>query len=153
MRPKLPTRCLQNGVLSMNFAKWVTTFLSSLKSSLSSTGTPFRLNSFRGFFLLLLMFVAQSELANSAVVGATPGSFRVSESGAAIYTIPLAVPPGTAGMAPTLSLNYNSQSGNGVLGVGWSLGGLSVIHRCPATIVQDGFKGGINYDGRHRISH
>jgi len=134
----------------MNFAKWVTTFLSSLKSSLSSTGTPFRLNSFRGFFLLLLMFVAQSELANSAVVGATPGSFRVSESGAAIYTIPLAVPPGTAGMAPTLSLNYNSQSGNGVLGVGWSLGGLSVIHRCPATIVQDGFKGGINYDANDR---
>jgi RHS repeat-associated protein len=156
MRPKLPTRCLQNGVLSMNFAfalcfiKSVTTFLSSLKSSLSSTGKPFRLNSFRGFFLLLLMFVAQSELANSAVVGATPGSFRVSESGAAIYTIPLAVPPGTAGMAPTLSLNYNSQSGNGVLGVGWSLGGLSVIHRCPATIVQDGFKGGINYDANDR---
>ena len=54
-------------------------------------------------------------------------------------------------MAPTLSLNYNSQSGNGPLGVGWSLGGLSAITRCPATYAQDGFKGGINYDGNDRF--
>ena len=86
----------------------------------------------------------------ATAVGATPGSFKVSETGAATYSIPLTVPPGTAGMTPTLSLNYNSQGGNGPLGVGWSLGGLSAISRCPATIVQDGFKGGINYDGNDR---
>ena len=79
----------------------------------------------------------------TTAVGATPGSFKVNETGAATYTIPITVPPGTAGMAPTLSLNYNSQSGNGPLGVGWSLGGLSSITRCPATYAQDGFKGGI----------
>ena len=89
-----------------------------------------------------------SQAANA--VGATPGSFKVSETGAATYSIPLTVPPGTAGMAPTLSLNYNSQGGNGPLGVGWSLGGLSAITRCPATFAQDGFKGGINYDGNDR---
>ena len=87
----------------------------------------------------------------TTAVGATPGSFKVNETGAATYTIPITVPPGTAGMAPTLSLNYNSQSGNGPLGVGWSLGGLSAITRCPASIVQDGFKGGINYDGNDRF--
>jgi len=101
--------------------------------------------------LITLCLLSTPQLAKAATaVGATPGSFKVSETGAATYTIPLTVPPGTAGMAPSLSLNYNSQSGNGPLGMGWSLGGLSAIYRCPATIVQDGFKGGINYDASDR---
>ena len=95
-------------------------------------------------FLLTLLFLTTPMFAHAATaVGATPGSFKVNETGAATYTIPITVPPGTAGMAPTLSLNYNSQSGNGPLGVGWSLSGLSSITRCPATYAQDGFKGGI----------
>src|SRR6185369_11477817 len=76
----------------------------------------------------------------------TPGSFGVSESGAATYTIPIQVPPGTGGMAPQLALSYNSQAGNGLLGVGWSLSGLSAITRCPRTMAQDGYRGGVNYD-------
>jgi hypothetical protein len=42
-------------------------------------------------------------------------------------------------MAPNLSLIYNSQSGNGIAGQGWELGGLSMIHRCPKTRAQDGY--------------
>ncbi|WP_089376017.1 SpvB/TcaC N-terminal domain-containing protein [Methylobacillus rhizosphaerae] len=49
----------------------------------------------------------------------TPGNFSVGNDGSANYSIPLSVPPGTAGMAPTLSLNYSSQSGNGLVGIGW----------------------------------
>ena len=82
----------------------------------------------------------------------TPGAFAVSPSGAATYTIPIQVPPGTAGMQPSLALSYNSQAGNGLAGMGWSLSGFSAIHRCPATIVQgDGFMGGINYDTNDRF--
>ena len=101
--------------------------------------------------LITLCLLSTPQLAKAATaVGATPGSFKVSETGAATYTIPLTVPPGAAGMAPSLSLNYNSQSGNGPLGMGWSLGGLTAIYRCPATLAQDGFKGGINYDMNDR---
>ena len=80
----------------------------------------------------------------------TPGQFLVSESGAATYSIPIQVSPGIAGMEPKLSLNYSSQSGNGLLGMGWSIGGLGGVSRCPRTIAQDGAKGGVNYDSNDR---
>lgn len=54
-------------------------------------------------------------------------------------------------MQPQLTLAYNSQSGNGLMGMGWSISGLSVIHRCGATIMVDGFKGGVNYDANDRF--
>ncbi|TQV85534.1 RHS repeat-associated core domain-containing protein [Aliikangiella coralliicola] len=73
----------------------------------------------------------------SESVGSTFGEFRVDESGAASYSIPVSVPAGTAGVAPTLTLNYNSHGGNGVMGHGWYLGGLSAISRCRQTYEQD----------------
>jgi hypothetical protein len=79
-----------------------------------------------------------------------PGSFRVTESGAAEYRIPIRVPPGIAGMEPKLALVYNSRAGNGLLGVGWSLEGLSSITRCPRTMAQDEVRGGVNYDWNDR---
>ncbi|MBU1224679.1 MAG: VCBS repeat-containing protein [Gammaproteobacteria bacterium] len=95
--------------------------------------------------------ILSSFAAYAAVtVGATPGSHQVSPSGAFTYSIPIAVPPGVAGIEPKLSLAYNSQGGNGLLGMGWSLSGLSVIHRCPRTVAQDGVLGGVNYDANDR---
>lgn len=76
----------------------------------------------------------------------TPGQLDVSPTGAASYTVPISAPPGTAGMVPSLALACNSQGGNGLLGVGWSLSGLSAVTRCPKTLIQDGTKSGINYD-------
>jgi len=87
-------------------------------------------------------------LANAAFF--TPGQFDVSPTGAASYSVPVAVPPGTAGMVPSLALAYNSQGGNGLLGVGWSLSGLSAITRCPRTLAQDNTRSGINYDANDK---
>ncbi len=80
----------------------------------------------------------------------TPGQFQVSESGAATYTIPIQVSPGVGGMEPKLSLNYSSQAGNDLLGVGWNLGGLGAVSRCSRTVAQDGVRGKVNYDSNDR---
>lgn len=66
-------------------------------------------------------------------VAATPGQFRVSESGAATYAMPLFTVPGTAGVVPQLSLSYSSQGGDSTIAKGWAISGLSSITRCRAT--------------------
>ncbi len=98
---------------------------------------------------LALVLCASPSLA-ATTIGATPGSYQVSPSGAFTYSIPIGIPPGTAGVEPKLSLTYNSQGGNGLVGMGWSLAGLSVIHRCPKSVAQDGVLGGVNYDANDR---
>src|SRR5216684_4786975 len=52
----------------------------------------------------------------------------VTPSGAYQSAIPIEVPP-YHGLEPRLSLVYNSNAGNGFLGVGWGLAGYSTIQR------------------------
>jgi hypothetical protein len=80
-----------------------------------------------------------------------PVNCEVSESGGAVCQLPLTAPAGTSGMAPKLSLGYNSQGSNGPLGVGWSLNGLSAITRCRATQAQDGFIEAVDFDAHDRF--
>ena len=101
--------------------------------------------------LILLLLSAFAAPVQAATPFTTNGSFSVGSDGSANYSIPIQVPPGTAGMAPTLSLNYNSNGGNGLLGMGWGLDGLSQVSRCPKTIVQDGAVGGVNYDANDKL--
>ncbi|XXX75808.1 RHS repeat-associated core domain-containing protein [Sorangium sp. So ce134] len=79
-----------------------------------------------------------STLAPADGLGKTPGSFAVGDSdGAATYSIPIQVIPGRAGMQPELGILYHSDRGNGLLGVGFSLQGLSSIARCGRTYADD----------------
>lgn len=42
-------------------------------------------------------------------------------TGGSSYGVGISVPPGRAGLAPSIRLGYNSYSGNSVCGIGWSL--------------------------------
>jgi RHS repeat-associated protein len=85
-------------------------------------------------------------------IGALTGHFSIGSDGEAAYQIPLPLPPGTAGMAPALSLVYNSGGPNGILGVGWQLAGLSTVSRVGRTPAQDGAHGAVLYDGNDRFT-
>ncbi len=97
--------------------------------------------------------------SQSAAISQTPavfngqlnGQFSVTQNGAVNYDIQVSLPPGTANFQPDIEIDYSSQSGNGLAGMGFALNGFSRITRTGATIPQDGFKGGVNYDDGDRL--
>ncbi len=90
-------------------------------------------------------FPVSSEFrAGQKTVGEVPLSFDVTATGTASFSIPVPVAAGL-GMEPKLSVDYSNQAGNGLLGVGWSVGGYSVISRCTASTL---VAGGKEYYGR-----
>jgi hypothetical protein len=101
--------------------------------------------------LVTFLFASVGPQMSLAQTMSLPGSFSAAASGSATYNISIAVPPGAAGVAPSLSLEYNSQGSNGLLGVGWSISGLLSIGHCPQTFTQDGVRGGVNYDANDRF--
>ncbi|MCM1531818.1 MAG: FG-GAP-like repeat-containing protein [Bacteroides sp.] len=70
-------------------------------------------------------------VSNSIVspLDAPSGDYQVTSSGAFSYDIPIQIPTGIDNFTPQLSLSYNSQNSTGLLGVGFSLSGLSQINR------------------------
>ena len=82
----------------------------------------------------------------NGVVGAIGGTVDVSAMGGATYAIPIDVPSDIGDMKPSLSVVYNSQSGNGLLGWGWTLGGISAITRVGKNPYYDnGTFSGVSY--------
>jgi hypothetical protein len=103
-------------------------------------------------FFTIFTFAFFSHIAFAEVVGLTPGQFRVDESGAATYQIPISLPKGRAGVKPSVSLGYSSGSmAEGVVGVGWSVSATSSISRCPATPTHDDEIRAVNYSDDDKL--
>jgi len=80
------------------------------------------------------------------IVGTINGEYGVNDNGAAVYSIPILIPPGSGGMVPTVGIQYNSQSGDGWLGKGWTVSGFSSITRMPKTFYLDNKVEGLKFN-------
>jgi len=87
----------------------------------------------------------------SQPIGNLDPEFSVNGNGSATAVIPIQVPPGTNGVAPKLSIAYDSHRANGYLGIGWAINGLSAISRCSANYRLDGYKAGVAYADTDRF--
>ncbi|POP51522.1 FG-GAP-like repeat-containing protein [Zhongshania marina] len=94
---------------------------------------------------LLIGFTMESHAA-TMVASAVSGQYDVGNDGSAQYNIPVNLPAGVQGMKPDIAITYSSNGGNGVVGMGFDIAGLSSIHRCSTTIFRDGYHDGINFD-------
>ena len=93
-----------------------------------------RKHSLKLFIVLFLSFVVK---LSANVVGATKGEFNVAQGNAG-YNLEILTPKGTAGLKPSLSISYSSANNmNGLLGVGFSLNGLSQISKCNQTLFSE----------------
>jgi RHS repeat-associated protein len=101
------------------------------------------------FAICLLCIV---NVATAEVVGLTEGEFRVDESGAATYILPIATPAGRAGVTPSVALSYSSNNmAEGPVGVGWSISGMSSISRCPPTPIHDNKIQAVQYTNQDKL--
>lgn len=80
---------------------------------------------------------SSSVAADIAISGSLAGQPNVSATGTASYSIPIELPASRGGFMPSLSINYNSQQQDGILGHGWGISGLQSITRCPQNKAQD----------------
>ena len=103
------------------------------------------------FLVSSFIFPAMLSAAAETLVGSLPGDVNVDNTGEATFSMPISLPPGTAGVAPTLGIGYSSKGGSGILGLGFSLNGLSSISRAPATRLHDGVIDGVDFDGLDRL--
>jgi RHS repeat-associated protein len=77
----------------------------------------------------------------------------VSPTGAFQYKVPLNLPEGINQLAPELTLLYNSQGSNGVMGMGWSIEGLPQIKRDFSYTVNYATTDHFTYNGEKLIKN
>jgi len=63
---------------------------------------------------------------------------NTTPSGSITYNVPIDIYPGNNKLQPNISLNYNSMGGNGNIGMGWNIGGMSTISITNSTTYYDG---------------
>ena len=87
-------------------------------------------------YTIIAIFLCPSIHATQ-LVGKISANLGVGETGAATYTIPIDIQKSANGFSPDIALTYNSQAGNGLVGLGWGISGLSSITISPRSVYFD----------------
>lgn len=88
----------------------------------------------------------RSIINNTGDVGTPSGSFSVTPTGGASYSIAIEAPKGITGAEPQVAVTYNSQAGNGIAGWGCNISGISVITRGIRDIYHDTKAAGMTHE-------
>src|SRR5262249_31411592 len=91
------------------------------------------------------------QIVASAAVGAARGSMTVGADGSGRYSLPLDSPPGRLRIEPSPSLESSSNAGNSLVGLGWSLSGLSSIAPCGSSYGRDGKNRRVSLDAQDHL--
>ncbi len=90
--------------------------------------------------------------ANQELIGKVPYNVSVNKFGQLSSQIELKTLTSGNGFSPNLSLIYYSSNQKvGYLGYGWTVSGLSQIHRCPDSLYYDGKSGPIDYSNNGKF--
>lgn len=98
------------------------------------------------------VIIPLTQIDTNKPVGKINGVGNVTATGAATYQIPIDIPTGEYGYAPSPQLVYSSQMGNGLAGYGWNLTGMSAITRCGNKHFYDGNASEIQLTDNDNIS-
>ncbi|MEX1193190.1 MAG: RHS repeat-associated core domain-containing protein [Brumimicrobium sp.] len=91
------------------------------------------------------------QLDNNKEIGKIESKFNVSQTGAASYFLPIEIPKGVNNLQPNLSIEYNSFNPNDILGMGWTLNGVSSIKLSKKHLYRDGESQGLMLDGTDKF--
>lgn len=103
-------------------------------------------------FKLLVAFLLFTNYLVSQNFHDTQGKLEISNSGQAIYTIPIATPPSINNVSPKISLTYTSGQFGGVAGQGWNINTISSINRMSTRKDIDGFNDGVDFDENDKLA-
>lgn len=102
--------------------------------------------------VVLFLFIPMPVVMETQVAGNTNFSPSVNENGGAVVSVDINVPKATI-LSLTPKLVYNSQSGNGLQGLGFEFAGIfQAITRVPKTLAQDGVSGEVQVSGDDRFA-
>jgi hypothetical protein len=102
--------------------------------------------------LFAAVFASTTAVVGADLVGRIAGTIRLTDVGSAQYEIPIATPPGTAGMMPHVSILFDSSNlASNSLGRSFSLNAASHIARCPQDMTRDGVTLGVRFTASDRF--
>lgn len=104
----------------------------------------------KNIFIFFALFVFN--LVFSQSYHDTQGKLDITNSGQAVYTVPIALPPSLQNVGPTINLIYASGQFGGVIGQGWNINSISMISRMASSTHVDGFVDGVDFDDNDKIA-
>lgn len=101
---------------------------------------------FASFLLSLCCIVGFAQNTAPQYFHDTKGNIEVTNSGQLQFTVPIDIPPGIGNVSPKINIIYSTGAGNGLVGYGGNIGGITSISRVGKTIDKDTISKGVQLD-------